>query len=126
VFYNQLNGVNVRQYLHKLPRFTGLVFLTLVLLGFIVYLKPQLIGEDIHKMSLYLLGSLGGFWVDWRALPYARPDSYLVAFDWRKVRKLANAADFAITPGYELVFALCCLRRCFSMGFGALVLGMAL
>lgn len=108
------------------PRFTGLVLFTLALLGFIAYLKPELIGDDIHKLSLATLGALLGFWLDLRALPYARPDGYLVAADWRTCGKRKDAADFAIAPGYELVFAIACFRRIFIMGLIAVVIGMAM
>jgi hypothetical protein len=147
-FCNPSNGVNVRHYLakffllmqtdvrlliaglhqlvHKLPRFTGLVLFTLALLAFIAYLKPELIGDDIHKLSLATLGALLGFWLDLRALPYARPDGYLVAADWRTCGKREDAADFAIVSGYELVFAIACFRRIFIMGLTAFVIGMAM
>jgi len=116
----------LHQLLHKLPRFTGLVLFTLALLAFITYLKPELIGDDIHKLSLATLGALLGFWIDLRALPYARPDGYLVAVDWRICGKRADDADFAIVPGYELVFAIACFRRIFIMGFTAYVVAVAL
>jgi hypothetical protein len=112
--------------LNKLPRFTVMVILTLVLLVYLAKNHHELIETDMHKLSLHLLGALSGFWVDLLAFPYARPDGYLVAFDWRKCFKRADAADFAIAQGYELVFALSFLRRGLSMGIGALVLGMAL
>lgn len=115
----------MRHYLAKLPRFTTLVILTLILLAFLAYTQPQLIGDDINKVSLATLGALLGFWVDSIALPYARPDGYLIALDWRKVAKREGAADFPIAQGYELVFALSCIRRLLAMGFGMLVLGMA-
>lgn len=124
-FYNPSNGVNVRHYLAKLPRFTTLVILTLILLAFIAYTQPQLIGNDIHAISRLSLGALLGFWVDSIALPYARPDGYLIALDWRKVAKREGAADFPVAQGYELVFALSCIRRLLSMGIGMWAMGMA-
>lgn len=131
--FNLFMQINVRlfiadfhQRMHKLPRFTGLVLFTLALLGFIAYLKPELIGDDIHKLSLATLGALLGFWLDLRALPYARPDGYLIAADWRTCGKRKDAADFAIAPGYELVFAIACFRRIFIMGLIAFVIGMAM
>lgn len=116
----------MRHYLAKLPRFTFPVILTIALLVFIAHAHPELIETDMHKLSLYLLGALAGFLVDMLGLPYARPDGYLVAYNWRTVTKRADAADFAVAQGYELVFALSCLRRGASMGIGALVMGMAL
>ena len=112
--------------INKLPRFTLPVCLTILLLVFIAKNHPELIATDIHKLSLYLLGALAGFWVDLLAFPYARPDGYLVAFDWRTCTKRADAADFEIAHGYKLVFSLSCLRRDISMGVGAVVLGLAL
>jgi hypothetical protein len=109
-----------------LPRFFGLVLFTVALFVFITYLKPELIGSDIHKLSLVTLGALLGFWIDMRALPYSRPDSYLVAFDWRTCGKRMGAADFAIVQGYELVFAIACFRRIFLMGIAMVSVGMAM
>lgn len=112
--------------LSKLPRFTFPVILTIVLLVYLAANHPELIATDMHKLSLYLLGALAGFWVDTLGFPYARPDGYLVAYNWRTVTKRADAADFAVAQGYEQVFSFSCLRRNISMGIGALVLGMAL
>lgn len=116
----------MRQSLIKLPRFTGLIILTIVLLAFIAYLKPELIGGDLHKLSLNMLGALSGFWIDMRAFPYARPDGYLTAICWRTVEKREGAANFSIASGYEIVFAVCLLRRALMMVGGMLTTGMAL
>jgi len=115
----------VKKHLAKLPRFTVLIMLTLVLLAFIAYTQPHLIGDDIDKTSRATLGALLGFWIDSIAFPYARPDGYLIALDWRTCSKREGAADFPIAQGYELVFALSCLRRLFAMGVGMLVIGLA-
>lgn len=100
----------------KLPRMTSWLLVTLVLTAIIAILKPELLPVSLYKLSLITMAGVVAFGLDVSIFPYARPDSFLNALDWRKEIKKQCAADYTVADGYELVFALAMLRRAIIVG----------
>lgn len=112
----------------QIPRMSGWLLLAIVLMVVVAAIAPQKLGVTTYKLSLLALAGVGGYWLDRAFFPYARPDGYLTAVDWklrlREIGKQAGDADLRIVPGYEHVFAAAMLRR--ALIVGASILGMAM
>ena len=106
------------------PRLLACLVVGVALLSAVALLAPQQLGVILYKACLLTLAGYGGYWLDRWVFPYARPDGYL-AKTWQTVAGATqDGADYAVAAGYELVFALACLRRGLIM-FAAIV-GMGL
>jgi len=107
---------------------SGWLLLAIVLMVVIVAIAPQKLEVSMYKLSLIALAGVVGYWLDRAIFPYARPDSYLTAVDWklrlREIGKQAGDADLRIASGYEHVFAAAMLRR--ALIVGACIFGVAM
>lgn len=61
-----------------MPRLTGWLFLTIMLMGLIAWIAPHQIQVTAYKVSLVTLGGVIGYWMS-RAVVKMRMDSILVA-----------------------------------------------
>lgn len=107
-----------------LPRLTGTILVTLLLLVAVGLLAPQQLEVSIYKLSLMSMAGVGGYWLDIALFPYARPDNYLVNPDYRNARPVTGDANCPVVMGYRLTFAAAMLRR--SIIVGAAMLASAL
>ena len=83
-----------------------------LLVGALALVSPVQLPVMLYKLALVLLAGCVGYWLDRWLFPYSRPDGYL-AQEWRKhdADFPADAADYAVVPGYESIFAAALLRR---------------
>lgn len=63
---------------HRLPRLSGWLLITLLLLAAVLATAPQQIPVSLYKLSLVTLAGVVGYWLDRSLFPYARPDAFLV------------------------------------------------
>lgn len=104
----------------KLPRLSGWLIATLVLLLAILAFAPQQLPVSLYKLSLVSMAGVAGYWLDRELFPYARPDSYLsttfspgVPFTGRTV-----------APGHEVLYAAAMIRRAIIVGAAMLAVGL--
>ncbi len=83
-----------------------------LLVGLLFFVSPAQLPVMLYKLALVLLAGYVGYWLDRWIFPYARPDGYL-AREWRAHDPTYpdDAADYAVVPGYEHIFAAALLRR---------------
>lgn len=62
--------------LSKLPRLTGWLLLTLLLLLLILFSYPEQLPVVLYKCALVSLGSVMAYWVDRSMFYYDRPHTY--------------------------------------------------
>lgn len=62
-----------------LPRLSGWLLITLLLVLAVLLLAPQQLPVSLYKLSLVSLAAVVGYWIDRSLFPYARPDSFLPA-----------------------------------------------
>lgn len=96
------------------------------ILGVVLSAPLQVVITLGYKFSLVLLGVTLGWWVDFFLFPYARPQGYLVEHWKKRVGFTATRADHVLCPGYEMVFAVACIRRAAVMVGVAFALAFAL
>lgn len=89
----------------KLPRLSGWLFATMLLLIVIYLLAPQQLVVSLYKLSLISMGGVTGYWLDRSFFPYARPDNFL---------KGADRTAF--------IFGVCMLRRAIVVGCAMLAI----
>lgn len=110
------------------PRLFAWKILTLLLLAALLFTAPQQLPVALYKLALIALAGVIGYWFDRSFFPYARPDGYLTAANWKlrlqEVGKQIGDADLRVVSGYELVFAAAMLRR--ALIVGACIIGMAM
>jgi len=99
-----------------LPRLTGTIFVTLLLLLAVGLLAPQQLMVSLYKLSLFSMAGVAGYWLDRALFPYARPDSYLVNPDYRNSPPVAGDANCPVVMGYRLLMAAAMLRRATIVG----------
>lgn len=58
----------------RMPRMTGWLLITLILIGVIAVLKPENLMLSLYKLSLITMAAVIGYWIDRSLFPYARPD----------------------------------------------------
>ena len=112
----------------RFPRMSGWLLLAIVLVVSIAAVSPQQLPVALYKLCLITLAGVVGYWLDRGLFPYARPDSYLTASDWRlrlrEIGKQVGDADLRVANGYELIFAAVLVRR--ALIVGACILGVAM
>ncbi|MDD2722205.1 MAG: putative holin [Gallionella sp.] len=99
-----------------LPRLTGTILITLLLLLAVGLLAPQQLAVSLYKLSLLSMAGVAGYWLDIALFPYARPDTYLVNPDYRNARPVIGDANCPVVMGYRLTFAAAMLRRSIIVG----------
>lgn len=114
--------------MRKLPdRLKVVLALSLFAVLGVVLFSPALVANTLwYKLCLVLLGVTLGWWVDFFLFPFARPQGYLLEH-WKGSAGFASSrADHMVCPGYEMVFALACIRRAAVMVGVAFALAFAL
>lgn len=84
-----------------------------VLLLVVAWAAPQQLPVIVYKVSLILLASVAGYWLDRWAFPYARPDRFLTA-------------DGDVKVNHKRVFGATLIRRSIIMAGAMLAVGMGL
>lgn len=103
------------------PRMLACLVLAGILAAGVAVLSPAQLPVAAYKLSLLTIAGYLGYWLDRWCFPYARPDSFLVAADWRADNKpAAERANNPVVPGCEQVYAAAMLRRALVM-LGAMV-----
>lgn len=112
-----------------LPRLSGWLFITLLLVLAVLLLAPQQLPVSLYKLSLVSLAAVVGYWIDRSLFPYARPDTFLPA-DVELPAQAADAAPVLLEaehcPDSMRLAGVCMLRRAVivaatmvAMGLGA-------
>lgn len=63
----------------RLPRLSGWLLITLLLLAAVWLLAPQQLPVSLYKLSLVTLAAVVGYWLDRSLFPYGRPDDLQVS-----------------------------------------------
>lgn len=58
----------------ELPRMSGWLLITLILLVLIWLLSPQQLIVSLYKLLLITMAAVVAYWIDRSLFPYARPD----------------------------------------------------
>jgi len=66
-------------FLQRLPRLSGWLFITVLLLVSVWAIAPQQLAVSLYKLSLVSLAAVVGYWLDRSIFPYARPDWFMHA-----------------------------------------------
>lgn len=114
-----------------LSRLTPRMLLCLVvavgLAAMLAVISPQQLPVAGYKLALVTMAVYLGYWIDRWGFPYARPDSFLVAADWRADAKPAqDRANHPVVPGCERIYAFAMLRRALIMLGTMLAMGLGL
>lgn len=92
--------------LSKLPRLSGWLLITLLLLAAVLMLAPQQLPVSLYKLSLVTLAAVVGYWLDRSLFPYGRPDEL----------QIVGSAHFGVAM---LRRALIVSASMIAMGLGA-------
>lgn len=106
--------------LPQLPRLSGTIAVTVLLLIAVGLLAPQQLLVSLYKLSLLSMAGVAGYWLDCALFPYARPDGYLTHPTWRDAPQKDGDADCPVVMGYRLTFAAAMLRRAIIVGMAML------
>ncbi len=104
-----------------LPRLSGWLAITGLLLAAILALAPHQLPVSLYKLSLVATAGLVGYWLDRSLFPYARPDTWLVK-PWSPGAPFIT--DYALQPGTDIIFAAAMLRRAIIVGAAMLAMGL--
>lgn len=122
-----------RTCLDRLPRLTGWLLVTLLLLAAVWLIAPQQLPVSLYKLSLVSLASVVGYWLDRSLFPYARPDMFLV---WRGQEAETTTVavcdqeditcTLAVEPdeGMALLFAAAMVRRALIVAAAMVAMGL--
>ncbi|MGD9643907.1 MAG: putative holin [Elusimicrobiales bacterium] len=109
------------------PRMLACLVLAGMLAAGVAVLSPAQLPVAAYKLCLVSIAGYLGYWLDRWCFPYARPDSFLVAADWRAEKQpAADAANHPVAPGCEQVYAAAMLRRALIMLGAMLAMGLGL
>ncbi len=109
------------------PRMLACLLLAVAMAAGVALVSPQQVTVALYKLSLVTMAGYLGYWLDRWCFPYARPDSFLAAPDWRAEKAAAvDQANHPVAPGCEQVFAAAMLRRGLVMLGVMLALGLGL
>uniref|UniRef100_I2Q2P2 Uncharacterized protein n=1 Tax=Desulfovibrio sp. U5L TaxID=596152 RepID=I2Q2P2_9BACT len=109
------------------PRMLACLLLAVALAAGVALLSPQQVTVALYKLALVTMAGYLGYWLDRWCFPYARPDSFLVAADWRAEPKQASdQANHPVAQGCEQIYAAAMLRRGLIMLGTMLALGLGL
>jgi len=115
--------------LQRLPRLSGWLLITVLLLVSVWAIAPHQLAVSLYKLSLVSLAAVVGYWLDRSIFPYARPDGFLTTD--------AEDAPPDSEPDGDLVVGLCVrdntqmllmgvsmLRRAIIIGCAMLTMGL--
>jgi len=109
------------------PRMLACLVLTGILVAGVALLSPAQLPVAAYKLSLLSIAGYLGYWLDRWTFPYARPDSFLTAANWRAEKQpAAEKANHPVVPGCEQVYAASMLRRALIMLGAMLAMGLGL
>ena len=109
------------------PRMLACLVLAGMLAAGVAVLSPAQLPVAAYKLCLVSIAGYLGYWLDRWCFPYARPDSFLTAADWRAEKQpAADAANHPVAPGCEQVYAAAMLRRALVMLGAMLAMGLGL
>ncbi len=109
------------------PRMLACLVLTGMLVAGVAVLSPAQLPVAAYKLALVSIAGYLGYWLDRWTFPYARPDSFLAAADWRAEKQpAAEKANHPVVPGCEQVYAASMLRRALIMLGAMLAMGLGL
>ena len=117
----------------RVPRLSGWMLITLLLLVAVWALAPQQLPLSLYKLSLVTLAAVVGYWLDRSLFPYARPDALMdsdMLGDTDPVRfDMADGAFLEVPAEHgdveqSLVFGLAMLRRAVIVGCAMLAMGL--
>ena len=109
------------------PRMLLCLVLAVGLAAMLAVISPQQLPVAGYKLALVTMAAYLGYWIDRWCFPYARPDSFLVAADWRADAKPAqDQANHPVVAGCEQIFAAAMLRRALVMLGAMLAVGLGL
>lgn len=86
----------------KLPRMSGWLLISLLLMGAIYVVAPQQLGVSLYKLSLITTAAWVGYWIDRGLFPYARPDDVTLT---EAVERAAAMLRRAIIVGSAMLAA---------------------
>jgi hypothetical protein len=118
-----------------LPRLSGWLLITLVLLASVWAVAPQQLPVSLYKLSLVSLAAVVGYWLDRSLFPYARPDVFLALQTHDTSIEDVDIADagpdggmlelHAIPdPALAQLMAVAMLRRAIIIGATMLAMGL--
>lgn len=116
-------------FLQRLPRLSGWLFITVMLLFSVWAIAPQQLAVSLYKLSLVSLAAVVGYWLDRSLFPYARPDSFLVddAEDLSEESGAAEEIDtgiFVHDRSLLMLMAVSMVRRAIIVGCAMLTMGL--
>lgn len=68
-----------------IPRLSGWLAASIVLIALIALISPQQVPVVIYKLSLISLAAVLGYWLDRSLFPYARPDYFQMNDDEQRL-----------------------------------------
>lgn len=109
------------------PRMLLCLVLAVGLAAMLAVVSPQQLPVAGYKLALVTMAAYLGYWIDRWGFPYARPDSFLVAADWRTDAKAAqDQANHPVVAGCERIYAFAMVRRALIMLGTMLAMGLGL
>ena len=116
----------------KLPRLSGWLVVTLVLLACVWAIAPQQLPVSLYKLSLVTLAAVVGYWIDRSLFPYARPNVFLAGGHDVNPLPLLDCSDdtdscvlqSAPDQGLMRLMSASMLRRAIIVGCAMLAMGL--
>lgn len=115
--------------LQRLPRLSGWLFITVLLLVSVWAIAPHQLAVSLYKLSLVSLAAVVGYWLDRSIFPYARPDAFLVE-DAEDLPEMPGAAE-EVTAGIFvhdrtllMLMSVSMVRRAIIIGCAMLTMGL--
>ena len=116
-------------FLQRLPRLSGWLVITVLLLVSVWAIAPQQLPVSLYKLSLVSLAAVVGYWLDRSLFPYARPDFFLFE-DAEDLPEHTDAAEEMVTGIYVhdrsmlILMAVSMVRRAIIVGCSMLAMGL--
>lgn len=114
----------------RLPRLSGWLLITLVLLACVWAVAPHQLPVSLYKLSLVSLAAVVGYWLDRSLFPYARPDVFLALQTHDESMEDAGPDGATIElhaipdPALAQLMAVAMLRRAIIIGATMLAMGL--
>ncbi len=101
---------------YPIPRLSGWIVITALLLSVVAFIAPMKIPLLIFKLTLITIAGIVGYLLDCAIFPYARPDSYLADPNWQDAPVKVGDANCPIVFGYRITFNAAMTRRAIIVG----------
>ncbi|WP_428558581.1 MAG: putative holin [Solidesulfovibrio sp. DCME] len=96
------------------PRMLACLFLACLSVAGVTVLSPAQLPVAAYKLALVSVAGYLGYWLDRWCFPYARPDSFLAAADWRAEKKPLSDSEIRAIEANR--WQLLARRRLFLSG----------